>query len=59
MRNDEKRFEVVLSEKISLACSSVLILRDRETGINYLFTKSGYAGGLTPLLDQNGKPVVN
>ncbi len=31
---------------------------DRETGVNYIFHESGYAGGLTPLLDNEGKPVV-
>ena len=31
---------------------------DKETGVNYLFRASGYAGGLTPLLDKDGKPVV-
>ena len=31
---------------------------DRATGVNYIFHVSGYAGGLTPLLDENGKPVV-
>lgn len=31
---------------------------DTETGVNYYFRFSGYAGGLTPLLDENGKPVV-
>ena len=31
---------------------------DRETGVNYFFHMSGYAGGLTPLLDKDGKPVV-
>ena len=31
---------------------------DRETGVNYLFHSSGYAGGLTVLLDSDGKPVV-
>jgi len=32
---------------------------DKETGVNYLFHKDGYAGGLTPLLDREGKPVVS
>ena len=32
---------------------------DTQTGVNYLFHYSGYAGGLTPLLDQDGKPVVS
>lgn len=31
---------------------------DKITGVNYLFIKSGYGAGLTPLLDENGKPVV-
>ena len=34
------------------------VLVDRETGVNYLWTASGYAGGLTVLLDAEGKPVV-
>ena len=32
---------------------------DKETGVNYVFYKSGYAGGMTPLLDRDGKPVVS
>ena len=35
-----------------------MIYVDKETGVNYLFIVSGYAGGLTPLLDAEGKPVV-
>ncbi|MCH5204972.1 MAG: xylan 1,4-beta-xylosidase [Oscillospiraceae bacterium] len=31
---------------------------DRETGVNYVFHEDGYAGGLTPLLDRDGKPVI-
>ena len=31
---------------------------DKQTGVNYLFTASGYAGGLTPLLKPDGTPVV-
>ena len=34
------------------------ILVDRETGVNYLWTASGYAGGLTVLVDAEGKPIV-
>lgn len=35
------------------------IWKDTVTGVLYLFHKDGYAGGLTPLLDKDGKPVVN
>lgn len=31
---------------------------DTQTGVNYIFHKSGYGAGLTPLLDKDGKPVV-
>ena len=38
--------------------STLEIWVDRETGVNYLFRHDGYAGGFTPLLDREGKPVV-
>lgn len=31
---------------------------DKETGVNYLYHFSGYSGGLTPLLGQDGNPVI-
>ena len=31
---------------------------DTETGVNYLYHSNGNAGGLTVLLDKDGKPVV-
>ena len=31
---------------------------DRVTGVNYLYHLTGYTGGLTPLLDSEGKVVV-
>ncbi len=31
---------------------------DRETGVQYLFQVSGYAGGMTPLLGADGKPLL-
>ena len=37
---------------------NVDVIIDTETGVNYLFVQEGYAGGLTPLLDKNGKPIV-
>ena len=35
------------------------ILVDKETGVHYLFAQSGYAGGLTMLLDSQGRPVID
>ena len=31
---------------------------DRQTGVNYIFVFNGSSGGLTVLLDADGKPVV-
>ncbi len=31
---------------------------DKETGVNYIFHASGYSGGLSPLLDRSGNPVI-
>ncbi len=35
------------------------VIVDRETGVNYLFVKSGTTGGLTVLVDAQGKPIVS
>jgi len=51
-----KRFIKVHSDG---AFSGTEIWVDRETGVNYLFHASGYAGGLTPLLDRDGKPIIS
>ena len=38
--------------------SVIEIWVDKQTGVNYIFRQSGYAGGITPLLDREGKPVI-
>ena len=50
----DKRFVKIYSQGVG----SMEIWVDKETGVNYLFRASGYAGGLTVLLDKDGKPVV-
>ena len=55
MAKKEDRFIKVHSE----AMGGRMILVDKVTGVNYLFVQSGYAGGLTPLLDRDGKPIVS
>lgn len=51
----DKRFEKVYSQG---GLYAVEIWVDKETGVNYLFRNSGNAGGMTVLLDKNGKPVI-
>ena len=54
----ETRFEVVLKEGSGLTSPARTVLMDTVTGVQYLFVQDGYAGGLTPLLDREGKPMT-
>lgn len=54
----ENRFEVILAEGNGLTAPTRKILLDTVTGVQYLFVTDGSAGGLTPLLDKDGKPVA-
>jgi len=56
MTDGDKRFEKVYSQG---AFNVTEIWVDKETGVNYFFHQCGNAGGLTPLLDRDGKPVVS
>lgn len=56
MANVKDRFERIYSQG---ALNVMEIWVDRETGVNYVFHQSGYAGGMTPLLDRDGKPVIS
>ena len=51
----DKRFEKVYTQG---ALTTTEIWVDKETGVNYLFHADGNAGGLTPLLDKDGRPVI-
>ena len=51
------RFDILDRENLSLLTDARVIV-DKETGVNYLSVCCGYGGGLTPLLDENGKPIV-
>lgn len=48
------RFQVVYSQGVA---DVFRVLLDTQTGVMYLQVQNGYAGGLTPLLDKDGKPV--
>ncbi len=52
----EKRFEAVYQETGMISEKTIYV--DKETGVNYLFIASDVSGGLTPLLDAEGKPVI-
>lgn len=55
----EERFEIVYVDgEVRINTEIGKIFVDKETGVNYLFISNGHAGGLTPLLDAEGKPVI-
>ncbi len=55
----DNRFELIEEEEISLGyfSMSLYVIRDKQTGVTYLSEKIGNAGGVTPLLDKDGKPM--
>ena len=51
-----KRFEFVEKEGFM---EGARIIVDTETGVQYLYVYSGYGGGVTVLVDKDGKPLVD
>ena len=58
MKKKPDRFVKVYSQSGGFAGNHMAIYVDKESGVNYLFSQSGYAGGLTPLLNRDGTPVI-
>lgn len=51
-----KRFEEVYKQgKLNVT----KIIRDNETGVLYMMQQEAYGVGLTVMLDQDGKPLVD
>ena len=55
MARKEKRFVKIHTDG---AFANFEIWVDTETGVNYVVYLNGNAGGITPLLDADGKVVV-
>lgn len=56
MAKKQKRFVTVYTQTTFNTNTRVLV--DKETGVNYLFFLQSYGGGLTVLVDADGKPIV-
>ncbi|HAO5798592.1 TPA: hypothetical protein IP908_002379 [Listeria monocytogenes] len=51
----DERFEKIYTQgKLNI----MEIWVDKETGVQYVYHLAGYAGGMTPLLDVDGKPLL-
>ena len=57
MAQQDKRFIKTYTQG-GFADNLMQIWVDKQTGVNYLYSASGYSGGLTVLLDRDGKPVI-
>ena len=61
-RNDcvwkEKRFSVKEAESYS-GSGTIRIIVDTKTGVNYIMTEGVGGSSITPLLDSNGKVVID
>ena len=58
MAKNDDRFIKVYSHGGGFSKPATYILVDKQTGVNYLYAQSGYAGGMTVLLNRDGTPVV-
>ena len=56
MAKKQERFVKTYSAEGFVTTKEIYV--DRETGVNYLFVSEGNAGGLTPLIDRDGKPLI-
>jgi len=54
MANGE-RFEIIVEER---SLSPTRIVKDKKTGVLYIYHGSDNGGGLTPLLGTDGKPII-
>ena len=54
---NQRRFVKLGSERVGLG-ESARVLVDTKTGVQYLFYQSGYGGGLTVIVDREGKPLI-
>ena len=55
MGKDERFVKIYSQGKITV--SEIWV--DTLTGVNYVYHAAGYSGGLTVLLDREGKPVIS
>lgn len=59
MVKKEDRFVKVLVDNGGFTENHMAIYIDKKTGVNYLFSSAGNAGGMCVLVDRDGKPIVS
>lgn len=56
MAKTEQRFIKVMGESAFISSNEVLV--DTQTGVQYLYHAAGNSGGLTVLVNAEGKPLL-
>jgi len=59
MAKKEDRFVKVLVDGGGMSENYMAVYVDKKTGVNYLFSAYGNAGGLCVLVDREGKPIIS
>lgn len=59
MAKKEDRFVKTVVDSGGLSDNYMAIYVDKKTGVNYLFSSCGNAGGMCVLVDRDGKPIVS
>ncbi len=54
MDREKKRFVKTYSQG---KLNGIELWVDKKTGVNYIFGYNGYAGGMTVLVDAEGRPI--
>ena len=58
MSKEKKDKRFIIKETPGGFSIGATVLVDKQPGVNYLFAASGYAGGLTVLVDALGNPII-
>ncbi|WP_420907959.1 DUF6440 family protein [Macrococcus armenti] len=58
-KKENQRFKNINAStgKTSKMMSNYIVV-DEQTGVQYLFSAMGYSGGMTVLVDKDGKPIL-
>lgn len=52
----EKRFDIVVEQTINM--TGVTVIRDKQTGVNYILGQGVNGFAITPLIDKDGEPLI-
>ena len=55
-RLNDERFEII--ESALKGTLATYVIKDKVTGVQYLYVRGSTGGGLTPLLDSTGNVIV-